>query len=144
MFRICAQFRRRTAFHDLPQIHDHDPAGNVFHHCEIVGNEKKRHAGFLLDLLKQVHDLRLHTHIQRRDRLIRHDKTGIYRQCPGDPDPLTLSAAELVRVTPCVCRVQPHHFHQFRDSFLPAGFVQIAVQFQRLFQHSVDAHTGIQ
>ena len=42
--------------------------------------------------------LRLHRHIERRDRLVGDDQLGVERQRPGDGHPLTLPARQLMRI----------------------------------------------
>ena len=39
----------------------------------------------LLQLLKEVDDLRLNPHIEGRDRLVADDQRGLARKGPGDP-----------------------------------------------------------
>jgi hypothetical protein len=43
--------------------------------------------------------LRLDRHVERGHRLIAHDEIGLCREGTGDPDTLTLTTAELVRVS---------------------------------------------
>ena len=56
-----------------------------------------------LQILQQVHDLRLDRDIERRDRLVANDQFGFCRECPCDADALTLTAGEFVR--PAIERV---------------------------------------
>ena len=51
-----------------------------------------------LQLLQQIHDLSAHADVERGYWLIANDELGPQRQGAGDPDALTLSAGEFVRV----------------------------------------------
>ena len=52
----------------------------------------------LLEVLEQVHDLRLDRDVERRDRLVADEEVRVQRERPGEPDALALAARELVRV----------------------------------------------
>ena len=51
-----------------------------------------------LQAAQQVHNLRAHAHIQRRNRLIQNQQPGPERQRAGDVDALPLPATEFMRV----------------------------------------------
>ena len=51
-----------------------------------------------LQLLEQVHDLRLDRDVERRDGLVADDEVRVERERPREPDALPLAARELVRV----------------------------------------------
>ncbi len=53
-----------------------------------------------LELLEQVHNLRLDGHVQRRGRLVRDKQLGIARQRHGNHRALAHAAGILVRVLP--------------------------------------------
>ena len=72
--------------------------GDVAHHREVVRNEKIRQPEFLLQILHQVDDLRLHGYVQRRDGFIAHHEFRLQRQRAGDADALALAAGKFVRV----------------------------------------------
>jgi hypothetical protein len=63
-----------------------------------VRDEQVGQAVFALQPPQQVHDLRAHTHIQSRNRLVEDQQPGPQRQRAGDVDALPLPAAELVRM----------------------------------------------
>ena len=71
---------------------------DVLHHGEIVRDEKISQSEFLLQILQQIDDLRLHRNIERTDRLVADDELRIHRERPGNPHPLALAAAELMRI----------------------------------------------
>src|SRR5439155_15914619 len=85
---------------DFPEVHDYHAAAHMFDHGKIMGDEQKRDSTRLLQILKQIDDLGLHGNIQRADRLIANHKFRFDRQAACDADPLPLTAAKLVRVTP--------------------------------------------
>ncbi len=116
----------------------------MFHHRQIMRNKQKSYFRFLLNILKQIHNLRLYTDIQRGHRFIRHDEARIHRQRARDTDPLPLSAAELVRIPPGMFRFQTDLTQQFGNPFRPAGLIQLRMQLQRLLQRAVYAHPRIQ
>ena len=70
MERTGAEFLGGADLHDAPEIHDHDAVTDVFHDGEIVRDEEERHAGLLLDVLQEVHDLRLDADIERGDGFV--------------------------------------------------------------------------
>ncbi|MNW52081.1 hypothetical protein D3C74_295880 [compost metagenome] len=76
-----------------------------------------RQSQAILKIFKQVDDLRLDGYVERRDRFIADDELRIYRKRAGNPDPLTLTPGELVRITRCMVRVQTNHIEQLFDAF---------------------------
>ncbi len=77
-------------------------------HAEVVGDEQIRKAELVLKLLEQVDDLRLHRHVEGRHRFVGHDQFRMQSQRPGDTDPLTLPAGELVGIAVVMLGVQAH------------------------------------
>ena len=67
----------------------------------------------LLQFLQQVDDLGLDRHIQRRHRLVAHDKLRVNGQGSGHPDALPLPAAEFMRKPVGHGGAQPHERQQF-------------------------------
>ncbi len=65
---------------------------------EVVADEQQRQAELVLQIGQQVDDLRLHRHVERRDRLVADDQVGARRQRARDADALALPAGELVRI----------------------------------------------
>ncbi len=68
------------------------------HHPQIVADEQIPQLVIGLQLLQQIHDLRLHRHVQRAGRLIQHHEARFQHDGPGDGDALALAAAEFVRI----------------------------------------------
>ncbi len=66
----------------------------------------------VLQLVEQVQHLRLHRHVERRDRLVEHDHLRLRGERPRDADALRLSAGEFVRVALQELAAQPYRVHQ--------------------------------
>ena len=58
---------------DLAEIHDRDAVADVLDDGEIMTDEQEGEAEIELQILQQVHDLRLDRYIKRRNRLVAHD-----------------------------------------------------------------------
>ena len=56
--------------HDLAQLHDSHTVADVLDGTQAVGDEQIGQPQLLLDLLKQVQDLRLYGHVQGGDGLV--------------------------------------------------------------------------
>ena len=86
------------------------------HDEQIVRDKQVRNAQLFLQLLEHIDDLRLDRYIQRTYRLITDDEARVRRQGSRDPDTLSLSAGEFMRVTCRVLRVQTHQRHQLKHA----------------------------
>ncbi len=60
-------------------------------------DEEVRQPELLLQLVQEVHDLRLDRDVERRDRLVEHHHPRVQRERTSDADALALAARELVR-----------------------------------------------
>jgi len=105
--------------HDLAQVHDRHPIREVSNHRQIMGDENVGQAESLLQILKQVDDLRLNRHIEGGHRLITHNHAGIESQRPGDSDALPLAPGKLVRIAVGEAGIEPHDVQQLLDSLTP-------------------------
>ena len=135
---------RRAEFHQRTQVHHRHAIGYVAHHRQIVGDEQQRQAQRLLELVEQVHHLRLHRHVQRRDGFVADHELRFQHQCPGDADALPLPAGELVRIARHVVRVQPHPAQPLADLLADVRSGQAAVQLQPLADDLADGHARVQ
>src|SRR5262245_66401484 len=90
----------RSELDDLAEIHDGNPMGHVLDDGEIMADEEERKAELALQILQQVHDLRLDGNIERRDRLVAHDEIGFSRERARNGGALAPSAGALVRAAP--------------------------------------------
>lgn len=80
----------------------------MVHHVDVMGNEKIGKLHLFLKALQKLHDLGLYGHIQGRNRLIRHQETGMGDQSLSDTDPLALSAGKLRGLSVKIFVRQPH------------------------------------
>ena len=83
---------------DLAVLHHADPVGDLAHDAEVVGDEQKRHAEPLLQVLQQREDLRLHGDVERRGRLVGDQQIGLVGERHRDHHALALAAGKLVRI----------------------------------------------
>ena len=112
------------------------------HHREIVGDEQIGQPQLLLQVLQNIHHLRLHRDVQRRERLIAQHKFGTHGQRAGNTDALALPAAELMRKPLKVFLLKPHFVEQrFRPFAL--FFTAVAVDLHRLGHQLSHGHTGV-
>ena len=92
---------QRTARRELDnstEIHHRDAVRDVLDDCEVMRNEKIGQAELRLQIDQQVDDLRLHRHVERRDRFVADDHLRLDGKCARDPQALPLSAGKFVRV----------------------------------------------
>ena len=106
----------RRELDDLAEIHDRYAMGHVLDDGEIMADEQEGEAEIELQILQQVHDLRLDGYIERRNRLVAHDQVRLGSKRPRDPDTLALSAGELMRPSIRWRRVAAHLVHQRADA----------------------------
>ena len=85
---------------------------DLAHEPQIVRDEQVGQAEPLLQIEQQVHHLRLHRHVERRDRLVADDERRFERQRAGHADALALAAAEFVRIFAGRGRIEPDELEQ--------------------------------
>ena len=78
--------------------HHHHPLGKGAHQRQVVRDQQHRHAEFLLQVGQQLHDARLHGHVQCGGGFVGNHQLGPAGQRHGNQRPLPLSARKLVRV----------------------------------------------
>ena len=108
----------RRGLDDLAEVHDGDAVGHVLDNGEVVADEEQREAKLLLQVLQQVHDLRLDGNIEGRDRLIADDEIRFGGERAGNADALPLAAGELVRLAIRGVAWQPDPVEQAVDTRL--------------------------
>src|SRR6516165_317667 len=135
----------RSELDDLAEIHDCNPMGHVLDNSEIMADEEERKAELALQILQQVHDLRLDGNIERRDRLVAHDEVGFSRERARNGDALALSAGEFMRPARLGLVRQSHSFQQQVDPRFHVGgrFRQLEVA-NRLGEQIAHAHAWIE
>ena len=87
---------RGTELHLLAGVGHRDAVAKIAGQPDVVGDEEHRDPGILLEVLEQVHDLRLHADVEGGCGLIEDQQVGVERERGGDADALALSTAELV------------------------------------------------
>ena len=102
--RLCIGVHRRPVdllprpdLDDLAEVHNGHTVGDMTHDGEIVCDEQIRESELLLQLLQEVHDLRLDRDVERGNGLVEHHHLRVQGQRPCHSDPLALAARELVR-----------------------------------------------
>src|SRR5439155_804007 len=80
--------------------------------AQVVGDEDVGEPEVLLQVFEQVEDLRLHGHVERRDRLVADDQLRVDGEGARDTDSLALAAGELVREPVVVLRVETDDLEQ--------------------------------
>ena len=73
-----------------------------------MGDEQQRQAQRFLELVKQVHHLRLNRYVQGRDGFVAHDELRLENKCSRNADALPLPARELVRIARHVIGIEAH------------------------------------
>ncbi len=94
----------------------------------------------LLQVLHQIHHLRLDRYVQRRDRLIGDDQPRPHRQRPRDRDPLPLAAGEFEWIPAKMDGVETDQTQQFDDAVTARGVRKCRfVHIQRFGDDVLDA-----
>jgi hypothetical protein len=122
-----------ACFHERARIHDKDTVAHLVHNAKIVRDQQQGHANVALQRLQQVQNLRLHSHIERRCRLIGDHQARATGNCHGNHHPLPHTARELVRIATHndLGRGYAHLFKQFSPSACGLYPAQPLVQEQR-------------
>ena len=135
----------RGLFHDPAQIHHGHPVAHMPDDPEIVGNQDQGQPQIATQIGQQVHHLRLHRHVQRRDRLVPDDQSRPRGQRAGNPDALSLPAREFMRIAVGIFRAQPHLTQQLGNLFPPFRSAHLGrMHLQRLANQPPDAQPGVQ
>ncbi|MDQ1080944.1 hypothetical protein QE401_003470 [Pseudoroseomonas cervicalis] len=144
MARIAEQRAGLGDLHHPAEIHHRDAVGDMPHHRQIMRDEQDGQAEFFFQFQKEIHHLRLDRHVQRRDRLIRHQEAGLHDQRPRDADALALPARQLMRVPLRMMRLQPDQAQHLRHALPPLRPADAALDDQRRRHDALHAHARIQ
>ena len=129
---------------DAPAVHHRDALADLAHQPQVVRDEEVREAQPLLQIEQQIHDLRLHRDVERRDRLVADDERRLERERAREADALPLAAAELVRI---LRRRRRDRARPARTAAAPAPAVHRgsrAVDDERLFDDGADPHARVE
>ena len=98
VLRVVKDFLGRAGLDDLAAVHDVDAVAETGDDAQVVSDEDHRRAEFLLFLLDQLQNLRLHGDVERRGRLVSNQDIRLGDQRHGDHHALAHAAGELVRI----------------------------------------------
>ena len=116
-------FRGRAGLDDLAEIHHQHPVAQQPHHGQIVRDEQIAHAELVLEPLQELQDDDLHGNVERRGRLVEHQKVGLDRDGAGNADAGALAAGKLMRESATAIaaagRIGPPRSRRARVSALP-------------------------
>src|SRR5215217_1968143 len=134
----------RTELHLLATVGHRDAVTEIASESEVVGDEEHRDPGILLEVLEQVHDLRLHADVEGRSGLVENQHVGIERECGGDTDALALPAAELVWVAAGEIGWEPDPLQKVTDAVAGGRLVESPIEQEGLRYLLADAKDGIE
>src|SRR5947209_5404928 len=121
MFRIGSDFLGWAQLHDLSPAHDCDAVTQVAHHRHGVRDKKIGQSKLPLQLLQQVHDLRAHAYVQRRNRFSTDYEFRPQHERAGNADALPLASGEFIRVAPQGCFFQSHSADHLHSLLMEVG-----------------------
>ena len=84
--RIVEEVFFASEFYHAAEIHDADLVRNMLHNGKVVRDEHVREIVLLLQILKEVDDLRLDGHVQRRNGLVANNQLRLDGKRFGDTD----------------------------------------------------------
>jgi hypothetical protein len=130
---------------DTTEVHDSNPVAHVLYNGQIVRDEEVGEIQFLLQLVQEIDHLGLHGNVECRHRFVADDEFRFHGKGSGDPDPLSLSTAELVRITPEMFGPQAHELQEFGGAAFSVRRPSTkAMHLERLVEHPPDSHSGVQ
>ncbi len=80
--------------HQPTEVENRNPVREVAHHPEVVADEHVARAVRLLQVDEEIQDRGLNRHVERRRRLVAHDKPWISRERTRDRNSLLLAAGQ--------------------------------------------------
>ena len=145
MPRPRIQARRGCELHHAPEIQHQYALAQLPHQRQIVTDEQQAHVRLALQVREQGHDLLLGRDIQRTDRLVADEQTGLQDRGAGDADTLALSAGELVRVAARELGGESHAAQHRGELRGARGAIEIrGVHPRRLAHDLADRHARIE
>ncbi|GKX32807.1 MAG: hypothetical protein MnENMB40S_04250 [Rhizobiaceae bacterium MnEN-MB40S] len=126
-------------------MHDGDMVGGFRNNAEIMTDEHEAHAAFGSQFCKEIEDLRLSRHVQRRGRLIGEQDFRVASQRAGNHHALVLSARKFVWISAQAFTRSRHAYsvekaHSFRFG---CGSCQTAMQLHQTGKKRPDPSQGI-
>ena len=72
---VAEKLFRGGLFHQLADIHDRDPVGDVAHYGQVVGHKQVGEGEPRLEVFEEVDDLRLYGDVKGGDGLVADNET---------------------------------------------------------------------
>src|SRR6266542_2663238 len=135
---------RLGQLHHLSDIHDRYAIADVLDHTQVMRHEQIRQAKPFLKLQEEVENLRLNRDVECRDSFIGDHQARLEGKRSCDADPLTLAAAECVRVPPHVLRSESYESQQLGHPIVSLRGAAYAVHKQWLGHDVEQRHARIQ
>ena len=98
----------------------------------------------LAQFSEKVQDLRLHAHVERTDRLIRHHKIWVEGECACHANALTLPTRELMGIPLSEAWVQPDEFEELSNAAGSFGTRANVVDVGWLTKDRANGHARVQ
>jgi hypothetical protein len=108
----CARMALAEPYSTTRPAHHGDLVADLRRDPQVVGDENHGELEAGADVLEQRQHLRLHGHVERRDRLVRDQQLGLHGERSRDADALALAARKLVRIAPKRRRIHSNELHQ--------------------------------
>ena len=141
---ILVETIRRRHLDDLAQVHDDDSVRDVPDDREIMSDEQEGEIELVLQLLEQIHDLRLNRDVQCRHGLVADEELRIQGQGPCEPDSLALPTRELVGIAVGGIARKPDHAEQLLHALSDPASLRDIVGAQRLPHDAPDRMPRVQ
>jgi hypothetical protein len=116
----------------------------VFDYSQTMRDEEVGQAKFLLQILHEIDYLGLNRDVERRDWLIGYDQVGPQRECPGNANPLALSAAKFMRIPARVVGFESDNAQQLSHLLAKLRAARDAMNYQRLADDGGYRHSWIE
>ena len=121
MLRVGEQIGTVASLYHIAVFHHHDLVRQRAHDSQIMADEHIGQPPFRLQITQQINDLHLHSHVQRRRRLVQHHQFRAQDHGAGNGDALALTARKFMRVTGGHRGIKAHLCHHLCDHFRPVA-----------------------
>ena len=143
MLRLLRNLPRIANLDDFSAIHHRDASREIAHHRHGMRDKEISQTELPLQLRQQIHNLRPHADVERRNRLIGHNKFRTQGESARDPDALPLSPAELMRKPGQHRLVEADGAEQFGNASPARRQTHRLVNHQRFADDIFHIHAGI-
>lgn len=145
MPRAVKNVRTLSLFHDHAGIHDRDILRQIRHNAQVMGDNDNGCIMLLLQILDDIQNLPLDSHIQRRRRLVADQKLRVTGKGDGDHDTLAHTAGKFMRVLlhPLLRLRDADHTQHFHRFLLRRFFIHVLMGHQIFHNLLSHTHGGI-